>query len=663
MTKIFQYLFASLLLLGAWSCVNLEFDEPPVADLPKLQGNITIAELKALNPVGSGEKQLTDSLFIEGIVTADDESGNWYKQLVIEDETGGIVLRLNSVGLYNIYPIGRKVFVNCKGLWLGDYQGLPQINGAPDSAIAELLIPRHVFGGARDQALVPKAVSIADFSPSLVGSLIRLDDVQFSVTDTSRTYADAVNRRSENRTLEDCEGNSVIVRTSGFADFAPFSVANGRGSLTAVLSIFQGTYQLILRDERDVQMNGPRCEISAGGELMSIADLRSAFAAGATQGPADRKIRGVVISDRSNGNIIGNNMILQDASAGIVVRFSSNHVFSLGEEVEVNVAGKELSRFNGLLQVNNVDLGSAVSVGPGIVPAPRVATVAQLLTNQSAWESTLVKVEGASFSGGATYSGNNITVSDGSGSIAVFTRNSATFANSPLPSGAVSLTAIVSQFNGPQLQMRNLGDVSGGGGPVEPVLMSIADLRGLYAGSTTSAPASRKIRGVVISDKDSGNTHPRNITLQDANGGIIVRFAANHNFALGEEVEVNVSGQELSAFNGLLQVNNVPNANALSFGPGTLPTPREATIQQILNNLQDWESTLVKVANVTFSASGAYMGAKAIEDGTGTIELFTRNDAVFASQNVPSGPVTVTAMVSVFNNPQLIIRNLNDIGQ
>jgi hypothetical protein len=664
MTKFFPYLLlAGLVLVGASSCVNLEFDEPPVANLPNLQANITIAEFKALHQVGTPYKQITDSLFIEGVVIADDESGNWFRQIAIQDETAGIVLRLNSVGLFGQYPVGRKVFVSCRGLWLGDFNGLHQINGAPDTAIAERLIAQHVFAGPRDQPVTARTATIADFGPELVGSLIRLEGVQFAITDTSRTYADAVNRRTENRTLEDCEGRSTIVRTSGFADFAPNNLPNGGGSLTAVLTVFGTTYQLILRDERDVQLNGARCEISTGGELMSIAELRSAFASGANQGPADRKIRGVVISDRANGNLIGNNLIIQDASGGIMVRFTANHIFSLGEEVEVNVDGKELSEFNGLLQLNNVELSAAVSTGPGIVPAPRVATVAEVIANLEAWESTLVKIEGATISGGNNYSANNIQVSDGSGTIVLFTRNTATFANTALPTGEVSLTAIISQFNTPQLLLRNLGDVTGGGGPVEPTLMDIADLRALFSGSTTSAPANRKIRGVVISDKDNGNTQSRNLVMQDGSAGIVVRFNANHNFALGEEIEVNVSGEELSTFRGLLQVTNVPNANALSFGPGTLPTPRETTIQGILDNMQAWESTLVKVADATFTGGGTYAGSKTVQDGTGSIEHFTRNDASFAGQNVPNGPVSLTAVVSVFDDPQLIMRNLTDIGQ
>ena len=662
MTKIFRYLLPlSLLLTGIWSCVNQDFDEPPVAGLPNLQGNITIANLKKLNTIGANDKQITDSLFIEGVVTADDESGNWYKQIVIEDETGGIVVRLNSVGLYNTYPIGRKVYVNLQGLWLGDYFGLPQINGAPDTAIAELLIPEHLYAGARDQQVTPRPVSIGDFNADLVGSLIQLDDVQFVVEDTSRTYADAVNRFSENRTLEDCFGNRTIIRTSGYADFASFNVPNGKGSVVATLSVYQGDYQLVIRDENDVKMEGSRCEGGAGGELMTIAELRSLYNGVVISGPDNKKIRGVVISDKDSGNTTGRNMVIQDASGGIVVRFSSNHNYSLGEEVDVSVSGQEISEFNGLLQVNNLGLDKAVSRGAGTLPSPRMATVSEILSNLEAWESTLVQVSDATISGGATFSGTK-TLTDASGNIDLFTSTSASFASAPVPAGTVAVTAIVSQYNSPQLLIRNLADINGGD-PVDPDLISLAEVRSFFQGATTVVPAGKKIRGIVISDLDSGNITGRNLVIQDAEGGIVIRFAANHNFALGEELEINISGQELSEYSGLLQVNNVPNANATSFGPGALPAPREATIQEIIDNLAAWESTLVKVVGVTFPNGGTYSGTQPIQDSTGSIDLYTRTQATFAGDAVPAGSVTLTALVSQFNTPQLNIRNLNDIGQ
>lgn len=660
-------LLALLISLTTWGCVDRDFDEPPVTDLPDLEANATIAQLKALHTIGGVSNLVTEDWIVGGVVVADDKSGNFFKNIVIQDETGGIAIRLNSNGLYNNFPIGRKVFLLAKNLYIGDYNGLYQVNGSVDAALEEVLIPEHVVGGARDQTITPRVVTLAELQNttlynSLVNTLVQINDVQFTSADAGAMYADPVTQFSVNRNIQDCSGNSIILRSSGYADFAADLTPTGKGSILAIVSIFGTTKQLNIRDLTDVQMAGTRCGGgSSGGDAIPINDVRTLFKNGTTVGPDGKTIKGVVISDKNAVNTDTRNIVIQDASAGIVVRFSAAHNFNLGDEVEVSVAGQELSEFNGLLQVNNVPNNAATSTGSGVLPTPRTATVAEINTNLEAWESTLVKVVDATLSGGATYSGSR-TLDDGTGSIILFTRTQATFSGSALPTGEVAVVAIVSQFNDAQLSIRTLSDVTGGGGGVDPVQISLADVRALFTNGNSSVPAARKVKGVVISDKDNSNWDVRNMVIQDASGGILVRFSAAHSFAMGEEVEVIASGVELSEFNGLLQLNNTPNANATSLGAGTMPTPRQATNAEILANLQAWESTLVKIVNVTITGGGTYSGTKVLTDASGNLNMFTRTQASFSGTNVPTGAVTIVGVVSEFTSGgQIIIRNTNDV--
>jgi hypothetical protein len=357
-----------------------------------------------------------------------------------------------------------------------------------------------------------------------------------------------------------------------------------------------------------------------------------------------------------------------------MVRFQNDHNFSLGEEVEVVVSNQELSEFERLLQLNGVNLSRASSQGMGSA-TPRIATVNDVLENAELWESTLVQLSNVTISGSGTF-GFTTTVSDGTDMIDMFTSPGADFANAALPGEPVdTMFAIVSQFsedNGPadqgyQLKIRNLSDVgeddNGSGGGGDPEQISLAELRTLFEGGAGAAPSDRFVKGVVISDKDAGNTTGRNLFLQDESGGIVLRFNESHPFSLGEEIEVDVSGEELSEFRGLLQVNNLPNDNAFSMGNGTLPEPREATVAEILDNAEVWESTLVKVSDISFTGGDVFEGPKTLSDGTGEIATFTRGDASFASESVPEGSFTLTAIVSEFDETQLTIRNLNDIEQ
>ena len=664
--SIYFFLFLAVLGLTFNACVDQDFDEPPVRVLPSLEANATIKQVKDLHTLGSNATEITEDWIIAGTVVADDESGNLYQQLVIEDESAGVIIRLGNTGLYTLYPVGTEVFVRLQGLYVNDFNNLYQIAGDETGGlIPSPLIGEYVVAGETKE-VTPTPTSLEEIFASqatfdnLLSRLISLEDMQFADVDLGDTYAVPGGGGGQNRTMVDCFGNSITVRNSDFADFAGEDIPEGNGPVVGVLSVFGTTVQLTLRNTDDVQFTGTRCGVTVGGELVSIADVRAAYASGTTTGPDDSKIRGVVISDRDNGNFNGQNIVIQDGTAGIVVRFTGSHSFSLGEEVEVTVSGQELSEFNGLVQVNNVPLGNAVSQGNGTLPSPRVATVAELLANGDAWESTLVQIVDATLNGGPTY-GDGATVTDGTGNLPIFTFFSASFSGNQIPTTEGTLTAILSDFNGLQLNMRNAADADFEGSGGDPQEITAAELRALFEGGASAVPAARMLKAVVISDVGNGNLTGRNVVVQDASGGIVVRFTEDHSFALGEEVEINVSGMELSEFNGLLQVNNVPNANAVSFGPGTLPTPRVATISEVIDNLEEWESTLVEIIDVTFPEGGTYNGLKTLEDATGTIGMFTRGDATFSSSNVPTEEFTIIAIVSQFNDPQVVIRNLNDI--
>ncbi len=452
------------------ACVKREFDEPPTGGEPvNVTANTTIAALKALHvTTNGGFDKITEDLIIEGTVVMDDRSGNYYKTLVIQDATGGIEVKFNDGYLFNQFPVGRKMYIYCKDLILTDYNGLTQLTGSTveeggnlqDVGLTEAQVRKKVVKGPiSDTPPAPAVVGISDLNASHISTLIRLENVQFIAADAGKTYADPVTQFSLNRTLMNCTGGKLILRTSGYANFAGTLTPTGSGTITGVLGIYGNTLQLYIRDISDVSMSGERCS-GVGGQLMSIKDLRSFFTGTTTSAPANRKIRGIVISDRIGNNLNGRNAYIQDldGSAGILVRFSANHSYNVGDEVEVEVSNQELSEFNKLLQVNNVQLDKSGALTSGNTPVVRTATVAEINANSEAWESTLVKIVGATLSGGGTPISGGKTVTDATGSIPIFTQSYATFAQATTPSTAVTMTAIVSDFNGKQVILRNMND-------------------------------------------------------------------------------------------------------------------------------------------------------------------------------------------------------------
>lgn len=265
--KMFRFIILSLVAVNFAACVDLNFDEPPIGGEPvNITPNATIQQLRSYYQAGAFIV-IPDSLVIRAVVVADDRSGNFYKTLIIQDETAGIELKVNSIGLFNQFPIGREIFIYCKGLVISDYSGLVQLgggtyldNGQPRLAgIEETLIKQYLVAGKRDQAPAPRLKKINALTSADHSTLVQLDAVEFDVTSANQPYADAVNQASINRTVKDCDKQTIILRSSGFASFANVNTPSGKGSLTAIVGTFGGELQLFIRDTSDVAFTDPRC--------------------------------------------------------------------------------------------------------------------------------------------------------------------------------------------------------------------------------------------------------------------------------------------------------------------------------------------------------------------------------------------------------------------
>lgn len=234
---ITKKLISLLLLAGTTlfiSSCNKEFDEPPIKTIP--EGNrITIADLKAMyqgTPI-----KITDELSMFAVVTMDEQSGNIYKEAYIQDETGAINLRLlSSGGLYQ----GDSVRVFLKGTVLTKYREMMQLDSVD--------VDNNIIKQATKRDRQPDVYTdISQITTGHQAKLIKLENVQFVASELGKTYADAIGLKTENRMLEDSLGSTpIIVRTSG------------SGSLIAIVSQFDQTLQLLIRDPSEVVFNNPR---------------------------------------------------------------------------------------------------------------------------------------------------------------------------------------------------------------------------------------------------------------------------------------------------------------------------------------------------------------------------------------------------------------------
>ena len=261
----FSALFIVISLI-CFSCVEEDFDTPPTTGVdPGLTVTTTISELRDMHVLGGGHTLITEDLIIKGIVVADDYTGNWFRSMVIQDETGGITVLIDLTEAYFFYPIGREVYIKLNGLSLNDDDNLLQL-GIYNPITRQLddisNVTGHIVRSVMKEAPQPTVKNITQLTMEDVNTLIQLDDVYF--VDTTAIFADTIGQNSLNRDLLDCDGFSIIVRTSGFADFAGARVPTGGGTFIGVLSIFRDNFQLLIRNLNDLDMNGTRCSDSGG---------------------------------------------------------------------------------------------------------------------------------------------------------------------------------------------------------------------------------------------------------------------------------------------------------------------------------------------------------------------------------------------------------------
>ena len=339
-------LFAIVIISGITSC-RKKAEVPADAatydpGFPAGCTRVSILQLKNILGSGGLPVQITDNIAVEAYITADDRSGNFYKNIMIQDSTSGIALLLEKSGLYNDYPVGRKIYVKCKGLYLSTYGGFKQLGYSLDETKALVGVPAALFNTVvvkanYDPTLQPlnkliKHVTLADLKSSVnneavMGCLIKMDsNVQFQSSQLGTTYAQAPSIASgTDRYLEQC-GNaaSIVLRTSGYCKFAANPWPKGRGALTAIYSRYNSTAQLLIRDENDVQFTDSiRCDgvVIQPGTPITIKTLRELYL-GTGVKLGNLQIHGTIISSLKDSNISSGGYYMQDESGRGISRIN-----------------------------------------------------------------------------------------------------------------------------------------------------------------------------------------------------------------------------------------------------------------------------------------------------------------------------------------------------
>jgi hypothetical protein len=254
----------SLILIAGniiYSCKK-KFDLPPDKNIAN-SGSITIDSIVGryinhyiINTSASfyrfsGDANLTCT------VTADEISGNLYKQVFVEDGTGGLQLKLiNGYGL----NIGDKIRINLNSVLLDAYGQMVQLDSID--------ISKRVVKISSGNPVVPVKATFNQLMSLNYGlskfqsRLVLLDSVEFAAGDKGQFFSDtSAYKYAIERTLLNSAQVPVVVRTSGYANFAKNFTPCGKGSVIAVAGQYNSTIQLTIRQLSDVNINYDNCPL------------------------------------------------------------------------------------------------------------------------------------------------------------------------------------------------------------------------------------------------------------------------------------------------------------------------------------------------------------------------------------------------------------------
>lgn len=237
---IFTTLLTTLVLISG--CIKQKQDPP--------KNNIPIGTVFTVQDVinlGNGYI-FEDTASMYAIVTMDESNGNLNKVIYVQDSTAGISLTFpdNKSNLKEGYYLR----ISLNGLTVSDNNGMFTLKTL-DAASNVIII-------SKGNTIAPKQVSISDvMTGNYNGQIVELINIEFQ--DTTVNWSDPIGLSTQNRTLQDCSGNTIIVRTSGYATFAGLKLPKGNGSLVAIAGVYGSTYQMYVRSLTEVDMTGARC--------------------------------------------------------------------------------------------------------------------------------------------------------------------------------------------------------------------------------------------------------------------------------------------------------------------------------------------------------------------------------------------------------------------
>lgn len=268
-SKTIKFYFTLLLLIVTlFSCVkNRSFKNQEINCSNTLVANASYADVKQLYI--DKTIQIQEDLIIEGYIISSDEAGNFFSELYFQDmpnnPTDGFQIEVDARETHLLYPVGRKIFINLKGLYLGKSKGVYKVGGVFTSfgnqsvgRLPATVLEQHISKSCDNIIdVVPSIISLSDSLGAYANTLVTINNIELVNDDLGLPFAET--KEETLRTLITCEDLTIGLLNSGFSDFADSILPDKSGSIKGILIKENDDYFLRIRDLSDISFTNDRC--------------------------------------------------------------------------------------------------------------------------------------------------------------------------------------------------------------------------------------------------------------------------------------------------------------------------------------------------------------------------------------------------------------------
>ena len=359
-----------------------------------------------------------------------------------------------------------------------------------------------------------------------------------------------------------------------------------------------------------------------------------------------------------------NQKYVQDATGGILIDDTDGEL-STAYEVNDGITGitGELGSFGGMLQFIPIgSAGPATSSGNTIMPT--VVTTADLTNNFEEYESELVTIVDATFAdAGMTFENGTVyAMTDAAGTYNFRTSFfNVSYIGVEIPTTSTVTGIPNSRNDGDYFTARNSADIEAIMPPLFTDVANIAELRASVEGEIY------RLTGEALLTYQQGFRNQKHI--QDATGGILIDDNAGNlstTYAINDGI-TGITGT-LTSFQGMMQFIPTGDAGAATSTGNTIPT-QLITLNDLINNFEDYESEVVTINDISFADAGAPFvngNIYGITDPASSYNFRTTFFSVdYIGSPIPAGPINVTGIPNSRDNEGTIVgyfsaRNLAD---